>query len=348
MTDAKLTLQDLGWDKVFARHFKRLEGHDLIAARVISQGRKEYLVRTVEGELMVPVSGRLVHKSKSKAELPTVGDWVTLQPGRKPNEYRLGTVLPRKSWFSRKEIGESQAEQIIAANIDYVFVVSGLDGEFKPRRIERYLTLTQSCGVEAVIVLNKTDLCDDVAGCVAAAKVVSGDRAIHTVCAITNNGIEGLRTYLGVGKTIATLGSSGVGKSTLINDLLGEERQKTREVRDSDKQGRHTTTRRELILLPSGGMLIDTPGMRELQLWANQADLEEAFEEIQKLGQDCKFRDCKHENEPGCAVRAALEAGTLDAQRMESYLGLQAELAELAKRQNDRMSHFKRSRGGGS
>ena len=245
----------------------------------------------------------------------------------------IEATLPRRSKFSRKAAGDLTEEQIIAANIDVVFLVSGLDHDFNPRRIERYLVTAWDGGARPVILLNKADLvADDQARFVGEVEAIAAGTPVHLVSTRTRQGLELFDQYLSAGVTGAFLGSSGVGKSTLINALLGEDRQRTKEVREKDQRGRHTTTHRELLMLPSGGLLIDTPGMREMQLW--EGNVEETFGDIETLAEGCQFRDCRHDREPNCAVRAAVEAGTLPAGRLESFQKLQQELAYQAIRQD--------------
>jgi ribosome biogenesis GTPase len=234
-------------------------------------------------------------------------------------------VLPRRTLFSRRAPGKREEQQPIAANIDLVFVVCGLDGDFNLRRLERYLAISIESGVTPVIVLNKADICVNLDASLAATAPVARGAMVVTTAASRPGGVDELAQFLRYGRTIALLGSSGVGKSTIANGLIGEERIRTREVRESDSRGRHTTTHRELIPLPGGGALIDTPGMRELQLWAGEDSIESAFDEIAVLALECRYRDCSHSGEPGCAVRAALEAGDLDPARFESYRKLLAE-----------------------
>jgi ribosome biogenesis GTPase len=255
-------------------------------------------------------------------------------------------VLPRKSRFSRQMAGERSDEQIVSANIDSVFIVSGLDGgrSFNLRRLERYLTLAWNSGATPVIVLNKTDLCDDVDEYIGSVEDIAPGISIHPVSAKNRTGIEALREYLEKGKTAAFLGSSGVGKSALINALLGMQRQQTGEVRADDCMGRHTTTRRELILLPGGGVVIDTPGMREIQLWGGEEDLQGAFQDIERLARHCRFADCNHQAETGCAVRQAVKQGELDAARLDSYQKLQKELQYLASREDNNTRQYEKQR----
>jgi ribosome biogenesis GTPase / thiamine phosphate phosphatase len=247
----------------------------------------------------------------------------------------IQAVLPRKSKFSRKVAGERTEEQVVSANIDTVFIVSGLDGgrNFNLRRIERYLTLAWSSGATPVIVLNKVELCPDVDSYVQSIEHIAPGISIHPVSARKRIGLDALKNYLPKGSTGAFLGSSGVGKSALINSLLGEEKQETGEVRPDDHTGRHTTTKRELILLPSGGIMIDTPGMREIQMWAAEEDLQGTFHDIEILAKGCRFSDCGHNRESGCAVRESIDQGDLDPTRLESYQKLQKELIYLASRE---------------
>ena len=271
-----ISLQDIGWDSFFQKNFHTLKIPDSVPARVISEFKDAFQVYSQYGELTATVSGKMRYLAEAEKQYPAVGDWVVIKPLINEQKCIIHALLPRKSKFSRKVAGERTEEQIVSANIDTVFIVSGLDGgrNFNLRRIERYLTLAWSSGATPVIVLNKVDLCTDIDIYIRSVETIAPGIAIHPVSAKEQIGLDALRNYLGRGKTAAFLGSSGVGKSALINSLLGVEKQKTGEVREDDRMGRHTTTKRELIILPGGGMVIDTPGMREIQMWAGEEDLQ--------------------------------------------------------------------------
>jgi ribosome biogenesis GTPase len=256
--------------------------------------------------------------------MPVVGDWVAARVVG-DRQAIVDAVLPRSTLFSRRAPGRREDQQPMAANIDVVFLVSGLDGDFNPRRIERYLTLAAESGAAPVIVLNKSDACDDLAARIEETAAVAAATPIVTCSARAGDGLDALDRFLGPGRTVALLGSSGVGKSTIVNRLLGDDRFLTNDVRESDSRGRHTTTHRELVPLPRGGALIDTPGMRELQLWASQESVDVTFEEIADIAAGCRFRDCAHNGEQGCAVEAALARGDITADRFASYRKLLAE-----------------------
>jgi ribosome biogenesis GTPase / thiamine phosphate phosphatase len=339
-----MKLEQLGWSPAFNDHFAAHRAAGLAPGRVIRQKGPYSVVATDAGDLTSENSGRLRHEANSRADLPAVGDWVAVAPSEHEHRGVIHAVLPRFSRFSRKVKGAVTEEQVVAANVDTIFLVSGLDEDYNVRRIERYLTLAWASGASPVIVLNKSDLCEDVEQCMAEVFAVDAAAPIHAVSAISGDHTDELHAYITPGKTVAFLGSSGVGKSALINYLIGEERQAVGEVRARDGKGQHTTTHRELILLPGGGMLIDTPGMRELQLWLDEESLKSAFKDIEELGANCRFRDCCHEAEPGCAVREAIENGDLDAGRMESYADLLKEVQYLAKRQGQRSSQIERAK----
>lgn len=328
----QVSLLDLGWSDFFARQFTEHEADGFRPGRVLCQEKRRYLVHDGTGELAAELSGRLRHEAEQHRRFPAVGDWVAFSPHGE-DRATIHALLPRRTSFSRKDPGERTVEQVIAANVDTVFLVAGLGQELNPRRIERYVTVMLGSGATPVIILNKTDLCLDLAAAVARLGPVAAGIAVHPVSAIAGTGLDALKLYLRSGETIAFVGSSGVGKSSLINRLLGTDRQETGEIRSSDGQGRHITTRRELIPIPEGGLLMDTPGMRELQLWSDEQDLETAFEDVDALARQCRFRDCRHKDEPGCAVRAALETGSLAPERLDNYEKLQHELSLLAKRQ---------------
>jgi len=324
-----LDLKIFGWDAFFEKHFEPYAAKGYSAGRVSLEHRKRYRLYTSEGELWGDIRGKFFHTAESREDLPVVGDWVVIR--MLPNEKKavIHALLPRKSKFSRKVKGDRLEEQLVAANIDTVFLVSGLDNEFNPRRIERYLTLTSESGARAVIVLNKADLCPDIDEKIKQADMVAQGNPVIVISALQKDDLKKLDPFIKKGETIALLGSSGVGKSTIINQLLGEKVQK---VHDDvpNFRGLHVTTHRQLFLLPSGGLIIDTPGMREIQLWVGEAGLEEAFEDITRLAEKCYFRDCQHQNEPGCAVREALESGELSYDRYQSYLKLKREIEETA------------------
>jgi ribosome biogenesis GTPase len=330
-----MALTELGWHAGLDAAFRSFAAAGFEPARVAVAYGATFRVYTQDGEELADLAGRLRHDATGRRDLPAVGDWVavkrtTIEGGRAT----INGVLPRKSLFSRKAAGDETAEQIVAANVDTVFLVTGLDRDFNLRRIERYLVMGWESGASPVIVLNKADLEGELDARREEVRAIALGVPIHVISARERTGLDELDEYLRPGQTIAVLGSSGVGKSTLINRLLGEDRLRTREVRDSDDRGKHTTTHRELVRLPGGALLIDTPGMRELQLWSADSGVAEAFDDIAVLGQDCHFADCAHETEPRCAVKQAVAEGRLDAARLESYHKLQKELSWLAVRQD--------------
>ena len=331
MTEERL--RALGWDDTFAAAFAPYADRS-VPGRVTLEHQKIYRVSTAEDEILARVRGRLRHLADRRDRFPAVGDWVAVSPAPEAaGEGAIEALLPRRSRFSRKVAGETTEEQVVAANIDTVFLVSGLDHDFNLRRIERYLTTAWNGGARPVIVLNKADLAADLPAMVAEVEAVASGAPIHVMSSKRGEGVDALLAYLAFGQTVAFLGSSGVGKSTLINRLRGDERQRTAEVRESDSRGRHTTTHRELLELPGGGLLIDTPGMREMQLW--EGSLEDAFADIHALAAGCHFRDCRHTTEPRCAVATAAENGGLDPARLASFRQLQRELDVQARRQDE-------------
>ncbi len=319
-------LIDFGWDANWRKQFERFLDGGFCAARVMCEHREAYDVWSEAGEMRAEISGRFRHQHAVRSEWPAVGDWVALSARPESGAGIIHDVLPRRSWFSRKAAGDRCEEQVVAANVDVVFLVSGMDGDFNVRRVERYLTMAWESGARPVIVLNKADVCADAGGCVAEVEAVAFGAPVVVTSASTGRGLDELRAFLPEGKTGAFLGSSGVGKSSLVNALLGVSRQAIRAVREDDSRGRHTTTTRDLILLPGGGLVLDTPGMRELQLWTDDEGLAHSFADVEALAGQCRFGDCTHSGEPGCAVQAALDSGELKQDRYRSYKKMQREI----------------------
>jgi ribosome biogenesis GTPase len=331
-----LDLTELGWDAAWASAFQAHADQDLRPARVAIEFNHIYRVLTAEGELQAESAGRVRHRAEGRHELPAVGDWVAVKVAATGRSGTIEAVLPRRSKFSRKVAGEITEEQVVAANVDVVFLMMGLDRDYNPRRLERYLLLAYESGATPVIVLSKADLAADLDAAEAAIQRLAPGTAVHTVSVRSGRGLDLVDRYLGPGRTGALLGSSGVGKSTLINVLVGSEMLPTQEVRASDSRGRHTTRHRQLILLPGRGLLIDTPGMRELQLWDVADAVRETFDDIESLAVQCRFTDCRHRGEPRCAVQAAVDDGQLAAARLASYHKLQDELRSLDARRDAR------------
>lgn len=330
-------LKDLGWDDAWQAAFAPFAADGLFPARVAIEFNHIYRLYAESGELQAQHAGRLLHEATSKEQLSAVGDWVAARPVSGEKSATIEAVLPRRSKFSRKVAGDLTEEQVVAANIDTVFLVMGLDGDYNPRRLERYLLLAYESGARPVVILNKADVADHLSEDIDGIAGLAVGIPVHAISAKTRSGIDVIERYLGAGRTGALLGSSGVGKSTLVNALIGEERLKTQDVRVNDSRGRHTTRHRQLILLPERrGLLIDTPGMRELQLWTQGDTARESFDDITELAQSCHFTNCRHRGEPRCAVKQAVEEGTLTPERLEGFLKLQDELDSLETRKNVR------------
>ena len=327
-----MTLHELGWSPYFAALWDECVQPGWVAARVVSQQRGLWRVAGNFAESWAEASGSLRAAAEAGGDWPAVGDWVATEIVSGGGRPLIQTVLPRRSKFTRKVAGRRVEEQVIAANVDTAFVVMALDGDFNVRRLERFLAQCWESGARTIIVLNKTDDCDDVAARVAEVESIAAGVPIFAVSARTGDGLEALNTLLAPGQTIVLLGSSGVGKSTLLNHFLRRDAQAVRAVRESDSRGRHTTTSRELFALPGGALLIDTPGLRELHLWGAGEGVEEAFSDIEELAAQCRYGDCGHTSEPDCAVQAAIAEGRLDAARLENQRKLQREQAFLLRK----------------
>jgi ribosome biogenesis GTPase len=328
-----VTLAELGWNDHFAQAFAPYAAEGCVPGRVTLELKGYCEVTGEDGARLGECSGKFIHAAKAPADYPAIGDWVavTPQPGD-PNRVAIQAVLPRRTRFSRRAAGEEVLEQVVAANVDTVFLVSSLDGNHHLHRLERYLAAAYASGAQPVVVLNKVDLAEEPDALKAEIAAVAPQLPVVVISAKTRRGLKALAPWLQPGQTIALLGSSGVGKSTLINRLLGDQVQVTQEVREADNKGRHTTTQRELLISPDGVIIIDTPGMREIQPWEAQPSVAAAFEDVAGTAARCKFRDCTHTVEPGCAVLAALADGSLEPARWESYLRMLRASAHEARR----------------
>jgi len=329
-----LNLVDLGWNPILESHFNEVKEDASIPGRVIHHSKRQYKVITSEGEVIATISGSFSNSVEHRSEYPSVGDWVVIKKANELHPFKILSVLPRKNKLSRKVPGTKSQEQVIASNIDIVFIVTSCDNDFNIRRLERYLSMVLQIDAQPIVILNKTDVCQDPNTYLQEAVSILKDVPVHTISAGEGYELDRILPYIQPGKTIVLLGSSGVGKSTLINRLIGYHRQKVGEIRKSDGKGRHVTSSRELIVLPNGGLVIDNPGIREIQLWSSEAGISETFQDIKELSSSCRFKDCDHDQEPGCAVKEAIANGELPEERLINYNKLMRE---------HRHSEFKRS-----
>jgi ribosome biogenesis GTPase len=336
-------LKVLGWNQDIKQFFNNQQRNDLIVGRVCFHSKKIYKVLTKDKEIIASLSGSYIKSIYEKSDFPAIGDWVGLKKIEGLQKYQILTQYPRRNKLSRKNPGGKTEEQVIAANIDIVFIVTSADQDFNLRRLERYLTLVYDINAKPVIILNKIDTNPDFQ----LIKRQLSQRFKHTqilsISAQKGTNINFVEELIKPGVSIVLIGSSGVGKSTLINNLLGYPRQITAEIRKIDGKGRHITTTRELIVLPDGGILIDTPGLREIQLWSSSKGVSKTFEKIEKISSHCRFDDCTHDHEPDCAVKSAVLHGDLSADELHNYQKLQKEQQYLERKKNI-FTHRKRDR----
>lgn len=339
-----MSLEKWGWDSFFEKGFHLYRDQNLEPGRIVRESRHIYDVETLKGRFKAKVSGHYMYTASNRAEYPTIGDWVALRLDE--NCSVIEKLIERKSAFSRKRAGIEIEEQIIAANIDYLFLVFGLDGgrNFSSGALERFLTRSWDSGATPVIILNKSDLCRNIDEYLSEAEALSAGAEIFVTSAISGDGLEQLERFMKAGKTIAFTGFSGVGKSALINKLCGIDMLPTGKQRESDLKGRHTTTTKELVLLENGAILIDSPGIKELQLWGSEESLKSSFDDISSFAEKCRFNDCSHSGEPGCAVQEALASGELDHRRFENFIDMKKELKYLESKQNIRMALEEKSK----
>ena len=340
-----MTLEDLGWNDAFEREFRAHARVGWHPARLIRDNRITYGALLGDGEeLEVVMGGKVYHEAKSDAELPAVGDWVALELGRAGEETVIRARLKRQTCFSRKTPGDSAEEQVIVANVDVVMVVTEAGPDFNPRRLERYFALIARSGAKPVVLMNKADLFTGKQSAEAAELIQGLNPAaeVHLTSAATGRGFGAIRSYFQRGVSVAFIGSSGVGKSALVNRLLGDEYQWTGEVNEVTGKGRHTTSARELMVLRGGGIVVDNPGIREVQMWTDETTLRERFSDIEALAQQCRFLDCKHGSDEGCAIRMAVERGELDGKRYSGFLKLDEEIQRLGMRRKKRQMTLER------
>ena len=333
-------LESLGWDAAWASELEGLAQPDLSPGRVAAQHRGAYVVWTEDGDVRAEVAGALYYARDVGGALPAVGDWVAVRGREENGRATVHAVLGRRTAIARKNAGLDSVDQVLAANVDRAFLLNGIDEDFSLRRLERYLATAWESGADPVVVLTKIDLCTDLESRILETESVAIGVPVLPVSNVTGAGLDAVAAHVEPGRTCVLLGSSGVGKSSLLNRLAGEDVMRTSEVA-ADGTGRHTTTHRELLVLPGGGLVIDTPGLRELQLF--QGDVSAAFADIEEFAADCRFRDCAHEQEPGCAVHAAVDGGVLELDRLRSWRKLQRELASIEARTNKRL-HAARKR----